>query len=117
MAPKNSVNQEHSDKAEQENPDLAKPEQANTEQAKPEPQKPATQNENVKNTVENTGETIAPEAPQALTALAATHRVPAWQQAALTRLMGWEADKLVTDGEFCAALSVLDSRKQGGGRR
>lgn len=58
-----------------------------------------------------------PNAPQPLDALATTHRVPGWQAAALSRLMGWEEGKMVTDSEYRAALDLLGNRKQGGGRR
>lgn len=71
---------------------------------------PATQ-------VENKPETPNPDTLQHLNTLAATHRVPGWQQAALARLMGWEDGKMVTDAEYRTALDLLGNRKQGGGRQ
>lgn len=59
------------------------------------------------------------EAPQreSLSALAARHRVPSWQQAALCRYMGWADGKMLTDGEYGKALKQLAARHMGGGRK
>ena len=46
--------------------------------------------------------------------LASKHRVASWQTAALNRLMGWEAGKLVTDKEYKDALARLTNRRIGG---
>lgn len=52
-----------------------------------------------------------------LSALAARHRVPSWQQAALCRYMGWADGKMLTDAEYGNALKQLAARHMGGGRR
>ncbi|HJA79946.1 MAG TPA: hypothetical protein H9784_10355 [Candidatus Desulfovibrio intestinavium] len=59
------------------------------------------------------------EVPQreSLSALAARHRVPSWQQAALCRYMGWADGKMLTDAEYGKALKQLAARHMGGGRR
>lgn len=49
--------------------------------------------------------------------LALSFRVPTWQQAALTRLMGWAPDKSVSEADYADALDVLTSRRMGGGRK
>ena len=58
------------------------------------------------------------EAPalESLAALADRHRVPAWQEAALCRFMGWAEGKMVSSAEYLAALGKLNSRRLGGGR-
>ena len=53
---------------------------------------------------------------ESLAALADRHRVPAWQEAALCRFMGWAEGKMVSDAEYQAALGKLNSRRLGGGR-
>ena len=71
---------------------------------------------------EEKAETQAAAATEATSALfdmnvlAAKYRVPAWQQAALMRSMGWEAGKMVTVAEYLAALEGLQNRRLGGGR-
>ena len=45
------------------------------------------------------------------------YRVPGWQAAALSRLMGWEAGKVVSAKDYETALDQLNNRRQGGGRR
>lgn len=52
-----------------------------------------------------------------LSALAARHRVPSWQQAALCRYMGWADGKMLTDAEYGSALKQLAARHMGGGRK
>lgn len=62
----------------------------------------------------------APEAEaklESLSVLAARHRVPSWEQAALCRFMGWADGKMLTDDEYTSALSKLAARHLGGGRR
>ncbi len=59
---------------------------------------------------------ISAPAPEGLAELANRHRVPAWQQAALVRLMGWAEGKQVTEEEYTAALESLKIRRVGGGR-
>lgn len=49
--------------------------------------------------------------------LAARHRISTWQQAALTRLMGWQEGKVVTDADYRAALDRLNARRLGSGRK
>lgn len=46
--------------------------------------------------------------------LATLYRVPSWQQAALTRMQGWEPGKRVTAETYEAALTALGARPQGG---
>lgn len=60
-----------------------------------------------------------PAAPKMenLSVLADRHRIPAWQQAALLRYMGWEAGKMVTDEDYRNALDQLEHRRIGGGRK
>ena len=53
---------------------------------------------------------------ESLAALADRHRVPAWQEAALCRFMGWAEGKMVSNAEYLAALGKLNSRRLGGGR-
>ena len=62
---------------------------------------------------------MADAAPQreSLAVLAARHRVPSWQQAALCRYMGWADGKMLTDGEYGKALKQLAARHMGGGRK
>lgn len=65
-------------------------------------------------------EPSAPEAEaklESLSVLAARHRVPSWEQAALCRFMGWADGKMLTDDEYTSALSKLAARHLGGGRR
>ena len=50
-------------------------------------------------------------------ALAARHRVPSWQQAALCRYMGWADGKMLTEEAYQAALNSLAQRHMGGGRK
>lgn len=57
------------------------------------------------------------EALESLSVLAARHRVPGWQQAALARFMGWAEGKALTDSEYKAALDALAVRRLCGGRR
>ena len=52
-----------------------------------------------------------------LSVLADRHRVQSWQQAALSRFMGWADGKMLTDDEYRAALAGLTARHLGGGRR
>lgn len=59
----------------------------------------------------------APSALENLSVLADRHRVPAWQQAALCRFMGWVDGKMLTDAEYDDALKKLAARHIGGGRR
>lgn len=54
---------------------------------------------------------------QSLDELALLFRVPTWQQAALTRLMGWAPDKSVSEADYADALEALNSRRMGGGRK
>lgn len=54
---------------------------------------------------------------ESLSVLAARHRVPGWQQAALARFMGWAEGKALTDSEYKAALNALAARRLCGGRR
>ncbi|MCH5277473.1 MAG: hypothetical protein J1E80_06510 [Desulfovibrionaceae bacterium] len=64
--------------------------------------------------------TSTPEAEaklESLSVLAARHRVPSWEQAALCRFMGWADGKMLTDDEYTSALSKLAARHLGGGRR
>ncbi|WP_304737176.1 hypothetical protein [uncultured Desulfovibrio sp.] len=51
-----------------------------------------------------------------IAALAIRHRVAAWEQAALLRMMGWADGKMTTDAEYRAALARLHGRRLGGGR-
>lgn len=51
-----------------------------------------------------------------IAALAVRHRVAAWEQAALARMMGWADGKMVTDAAYQAALAKLHGRRLGGGR-
>ncbi len=51
-----------------------------------------------------------------LAVLADRHRVPSWMEAALCRMMGWEAGKRVTDAAYKGALDKLKARRLGGGR-
>lgn len=51
-----------------------------------------------------------------LSVLAARHRIPPWQQAALMRCMGWADGKMVTDAEYRQALERIKNRPMGGGR-
>jgi hypothetical protein len=55
-------------------------------------------------------------APKLLTLSAAAdlYRVPAWQSAALHKLMGWEPGKSVTVEEYAKALVRLKNRRIGG---
>lgn len=54
---------------------------------------------------------------ESLSVLADRHRIPAWQQAALSRYMGWQDDKMVSDDEYRKALTGLRQRRIGGGRK
>lgn len=54
---------------------------------------------------------------QSLDELALLFRVPTWQQAALTRLMGWAPDKSVSEADYADALDSLNSRRMGSGRK
>lgn len=57
------------------------------------------------------------EAPvEDIAALAVRHRVAAWEQAALMRMMAWADGKKVTDAAYQAALAKLHGRRLGGGR-
>lgn len=57
------------------------------------------------------------EAPvEDIAALAVRHRVAAWEQAALVRMMAWADGKKVTDAAYRAALAKLHGRRLGGGR-
>lgn len=51
-----------------------------------------------------------------LAVLADRHRVPSWMEAALCRMMGWDAGKRVTDAAYKSALDKLKARRLGGGR-
>lgn len=51
-----------------------------------------------------------------LAVLADRHRIPAWQEAALCRFMGWADDKMVTNADYVDALDKLKTRRIGGGR-
>lgn len=68
-------------------------------------------------TAETAGSTESPAELLSLSALAARHRVPSWQQAALCRYMGWADGKMLTDAEYGSALKQLAARHMGGGRR
>lgn len=48
--------------------------------------------------------------------LAIRHRVAAWEQAALMRMMGWADGKMIADADYRAALAKLHGRCLGGGR-
>lgn len=48
--------------------------------------------------------------------LAIRHRVAAWEQAALMRMMGWADGKMIADADYRAALAKLHGRRLGGGR-
>lgn len=52
-----------------------------------------------------------------LSELADKHRVASWRQAALLRYMGWEDDKMVSEADYKAALTALENRRIGGGRK
>lgn len=56
------------------------------------------------------------EKMESLAALEDRFRVPAWQQAALLRFMGWTDGKMLTEAEYRAALDKLAARRLGGGR-
>ena len=49
-----------------------------------------------------------------LAVLADRHRVPSWMEAALCRMMGWEAGKRVTDAAYKSALDKLKARRSNG---
>ena len=53
---------------------------------------------------------------ESLSVLADRHRVPTWMDAALRRMMGWEAGKMVTDAAYREALNGIRTRRMGGGR-
>ena len=53
---------------------------------------------------------------ESMNVLADRHRVPTWQQAAVNRLMGWEAGKMVSNADYVSALDKLKARPVGGGR-
>lgn len=65
--------------------------------------------------LEPAAKTAAP-AQESLAELANRYRVPAWQQAALLRLMAWAEGKQVTEADYAAALESLKNRRVGGGR-
>lgn len=48
--------------------------------------------------------------------LAIRHRVAAFEQAALMRMMGWADGKMIADADYRAALAKLHVRRLGGGR-
>lgn len=48
--------------------------------------------------------------------LAIRHRVAAWEQAALMRMMGWADGKMIAGADYRAALAKLHGRRLGGGR-
>ncbi len=48
--------------------------------------------------------------------LAILHRVAAFEQAALMRMMGWADGKMIADADYRAALAKLHGRRLGGGR-
>ena len=54
-------------------------------------------------------------APESLAELANRYRVPAWQQAALMRCMGWAEDKQVSEKVYAKALETIKNRPLGGG--
>ena len=64
-------------------------------------------------------ETQTPEKGKllSLSVLADRHRVVSWRQAALLRYMGWEDDKMVSEADYKAALTALENRRIGGGRK
>lgn len=81
----------------------------------------ASQNEGRKQAADDAAENPEVEAGtkeilENLAVLSQRHRIPSWQLAAMTRYMGWEKDKLVSESEFKAALNILQSRRIGGGR-
>ena len=53
---------------------------------------------------------------ESLSVLADRHRVPTWMDAALRRMMGWEAGKMVTDAAYREALNGIRTRRMCGGR-
>lgn len=61
---------------------------------------------------------VEPEAAEleSMNVLADRHRVPTWQQAAVNRLMGWDAGKMVSNADYVSALDKLKARPVGGGR-
>lgn len=67
----------------------------------------------------DTGKTAKPAKGEleSMAVLANRHRIPAWQQAAILRYMGWTADKLVTDAEYQEAIEAIRNRRIGGGRK
>lgn len=72
----------------------------------------------VQNGGENPPENTTPATPalETLAELANRYRVPAWQQAALVRFMGWAEGRQVTATDYAAALDNLKNRRVGGGR-
>ena len=58
----------------------------------------------------------ATEPVEDIAVLAVRHRVAAWEQAALMRMMAWADGKEVTDAAYRAALAKLHGRRLGGGR-
>lgn len=53
---------------------------------------------------------------ESLSVLADRHRVPTWMDAALRRMMGWEAGKMVKDAAYREALNGIRTRRMCGGR-
>lgn len=103
------------------------PESLETVERKPEEQASAAPEAVEAAPAENQAESAAPdpktpkpekEAPalESLAVLADRHRVVAWQQSALSRFMGWEDGKMVSNADYLDALDKLKTRRLGGGR-
>lgn len=101
--------------------------QTSPEQTSAAPQAPAPEGEGQAQTPpeapeEKKDEGDKPAQPEAeapvedIAALAVRHRVAAWEQAALVRMMAWADGKKVTDAAYRAALAKLHGRRLGGGR-
>ncbi len=102
-----------SEDSEEANPGNGGEEQAGSEQPSPEP---------------DISEPIAPPQPEpdasvkqnenraSIEAWSSRLNIPGWQHAALCRLMGWAAGKIVSEAEYRQGLAVLAGRRMGGGR-
>lgn len=66
---------------------------------------------------ENATEGMDNDPMECLAVLADKRRVPGWQLSALQRFMNWTSDKHVSATDFDDALSSLQHRRIGGGRR
>lgn len=83
---------------------------AETQKTSPDPEKDVEAGE------PEISEPAVPEL-ESISRLANNHRVPGWQLAALLRFTGWTDDRQVSEEEFVKALSGLENRRMGGGRR